>query len=197
MIRKSNGALWKLPLVAVLASLCLLGCRRDMQHQPKVEPLEASRFFADGRSARPIPPHTVARNELNDDDPAHTGMDNGKFIAAIPMQVDRQLLLRGQQRFGIYCSPCHGPLGDGNGMITRRGFKWPANFHSDRLRQAPPGYIFQVITNGYGAMPEYASQIEVPDRWAIIAYVRALQLSRNATLAEVPTSAQKGLETQP
>lgn len=162
-------------------------CRRDMQDQPKYLPLQASAFFVDGRASRPVPPNTIARGHLNDNDAFHTGADNGTFLNTIPLPITKPLLERGQQRYNIYCSPCHGELGDGNGMVARRGFKIPANFHNDRLRQAPPGYLFQVISNGYGAMPDYADQIpHVEDRWAIVAYIRALQLSRNATAADVP-----------
>jgi len=171
-------------LLSVLGAVC--ACRRDMQDQPKYTPLEASSFFADGRSARPIPGGTIPRGHLSDADSFHTGTVNGSFLETLPMRVDRTLLERGQQRYGIYCTPCHGPLGDGDGMVARRGFKIPANFHTDRLRQAPPGYLYQVIANGYGAMPDYADQIHVADRWAIVAYIRALQLSRDAKVADVP-----------
>jgi hypothetical protein len=158
-----------------------------MQDQPKYTPLEASSFFADGRSARPIPPNTISREQLNDTDSFHTGVANNTFLNTIPVAITRPLLERGQQRFNIYCSPCHGRLGDGNGMVARRGFKTPADFHTERLREAPPGYLFQVIGNGFGAMPDYASQIHRPeDRWAIVAYIRALQFSRNASVADVP-----------
>lgn len=122
---------------------------------------------------------------------------NGVFLDRIPVPVTREFLQRGQERFNIYCSPCHGLLGDGNGMIARRGFKIPPSFHTERMRQAPPGYVFQVITNGYGAMPDYADQIRLQDRWPIVAYIRALQLSRNATLAEVPEESRSQLKAQP
>jgi len=162
-------------------------CRRDMQDQPKYLPLQASSFFVDGRSARPIPANTIARGHLNDTDSFHTGADNGTFLNTIPLPITRAMLERGQQRYNIYCSPCHGEVGDGNGMIAKRGFKIPADLHSDRLRQAPPGYLFQVISDGYGAMPDYSNQIpHAEDRWDIVAYIRALQLSRNATAADVP-----------
>jgi mono/diheme cytochrome c family protein len=179
------------------SSMFASACRRDMQDQPKYTPLEASSFFVDGRSARPLPPNTIARGHLNDNDPFHTGADNGAFLNTIPMDITKPLLERGQQRYNIYCSPCHGELGYGDGMIARRGFKVPANFHNDRLRQAPPGYMFQVISNGYGAMPDYSNQIpHAEDRWAIVAYVRALQLSRNATAADVPPEEKPKLGLQ-
>jgi mono/diheme cytochrome c family protein len=174
-------------------------CRQDMQDQPKYKPLGANRFFADGRDSRPIPAGTIARDELNAADPQQTGESNGAFLASIPGPIDSNLLRRGRDRYEIYCSPCHGRTGDGNGMVAQRGVRAPANFHTDRLRSAPPGYIYQVITNGYGAMGDYADQVPVNDRWAIVAYLRALQLSRNANLNDVPTNerAQLANEAQP
>jgi mono/diheme cytochrome c family protein len=177
----------------LLAIALVSACRRDMQVQPKYIALEPSSFFVDNRSARPIPAHTIARGHLNDNDPFHTGAANGVYVATIPLPISRALLHRGQQRFAIFCTPCHGPLGDGDGMVARRGFKVPANLHTERLRHAPPGYLFQVISNGYGAMPDYANQIQVPDRWAIIAYIRALQLSQDADVADVPPQDRKKL----
>jgi hypothetical protein len=182
------------PILVLMVAL-VVGCRRDMQDQPHVKPLERSAFFVDERSARPIPADTIARGHLNDQDEVHTGVVDGKFLMSMPLSVDRALLARGQERYRIYCSMCHGLLGDGNGIVAKRGFKWPANLHSDRVRQAPPGYLFQVITYGYGAMPDYATQIKVQDRWAIIAYVRALELSRHATVADVP--GDRKLEERP
>ena len=179
----------------LLALGAVSGCRRDMQDQPKYTPLEESAFFADGRSARPLPAGTIARGHLNDTDAFHTGAENGVFLATIPAPITKSLLERGQERFNIYCSPCHGRLGDGDGMVARRGFKIPADFHTDRLRQAPPGYLFQVIENGYGAMPDYSDEINAADRWAIVAYIRALQLSRHATLADVPAQNRQQLGT--
>lgn len=182
----------------IAAALLVCGCRRDMQDQPKYKPLARSRFFTDERSARPIPPGTIARDELDDIDSVHTGWaSNGTFLEQIPVPVTRASLERGRERFNIYCSPCHGRLGDGNGMIAKRGFKWPANLHTDRLRAAPPGYVFQVISNGYGAMPDYGEQIDVQDRWAIVEYIHALQLARNASINDVPAGARAKLETQP
>jgi mono/diheme cytochrome c family protein len=159
-----------------------------MQDQPKYKPLGANAFFADGRDARPIPAGTIARDELNDTDSFHTGETNGAFLDTIPLKTDSNLLHRGQERFNIYCSPCHGRTGDGNGMVAQRGVKIPADLHTDRLREVPPGYIYQVIKNGYGAMGDYGDQIPVRDRWAIVAYVRALQLSRDASLKDVPAN---------
>lgn len=181
-----------LSVIAILPLLFLMAaCRQDMQDQPKYKPLGANRFFADGRDARPTPAGTIARDELNNTDAFHTGSANGEFLDTIPLKVDLQLLRRGQERFDIYCSPCHGRTGDGNGMVAQRGFKIPADLHTDRLRSVPPGYIYQVIKNGYGAMGDYGDQIPVNDRWAIVAYVKALQLSRDAPLNDVP-EAQRG-----
>lgn len=175
------------------ALLLVVGCRRDMQDQPKYKPLGENRFFADGRDSRPIPLNTIARDELSDDDPVHTGSNAGGFLQTIPLPVNAALLERGRDRFNIYCSPCHGQTGGGYGMVRQRGFWIPANLHTDRLRSVPPGYIYQVIKNGYGAMPDHGDQIPVNDRWAIVAYVRALQLSRNAKLSDVPASVREQL----
>ena len=169
-----------------LTILLLLSCRRDMQDQPKYKPLGENHFFPDGRNSRPLPVGVIARDELEADDPLHTGAANGKFLETIPLSTSMIVLERGRDRFDIYCSPCHGRTGDGNGMIHQRGFWIPPNLHTDRLRRVPPGYLYQVIANGYGAMPEYRDQIQVHDRWAIVAYLRALQLSRHATLGDVP-----------
>jgi mono/diheme cytochrome c family protein len=184
----------KASVVIIMAALCT-ACRQDMHDQPRYKPLAASTFFPDGRSARPIPAHTVARGELDDDDTAHSGWENGDFAATIPLPVTMSLLQRGQQRFDIFCSPCHGRLGDGHGMVAQRGFHFPADLASDRVRELPPGYIFQVISNGYGGMGDYGDQIpDVNDRWAIVAYLRALQLSRSAAIDEVPPAERAQLE---
>ena len=189
---------WTSRLIPISAMILLqAGCRQDMHDQPKYKPLAVSKFFADGRAARPIPENTVARGELNDYDSFHTGASNGDFMDTIPLQITEAVLRRGQERFDIFCSPCHGRLGDGNGMIAQRGFKAPANLQSDRVREASPGYIFQVISNGYGAMPDHRDQIPVEDRWAIVAYIRALELSRRSTLADVPTQFRAQLESHP
>jgi mono/diheme cytochrome c family protein len=181
-------------LLLALSLLMSLGCRQDMQDQPKYKPLGANRFFADGRDARPIPAGTIARDELNNADPAHTGEANGVFLDRIPIPVDEALLKRGQERFNIYCSPCHGPQGDGDGMVARRGVRIPANLHTARLRAVPPGYLYEVIKNGYGAMGDYGDQVPFRDRWAIVAYIRALQLSHNATINDVPADRRGELE---
>jgi mono/diheme cytochrome c family protein len=182
--------------VSICATILLAGCRQDMQNQPKYKPLAASSFFADGRAARPEPRYTVARDDLDDYDSFHTGADAHGFLDSIPATVDAALLHRGQERFDIYCSPCHGRLGNGDGMVARRGFRAPADLGSDRVRNAPPGYIFQVIRNGYGAMGDYRDQVSAADAWAIVAYIRALELSRKAPLADVPPDQQSSLEAQ-
>lgn len=182
--------------MAAVTLLLAGACRRDMQDQPKYKPLGASRFFADGRDARPTPAGTIARDELDYDDAFHTGQQNGAFLDVIPVPVDGKLLRRGRDRYDIYCSPCHGRTGDGNGMVAQRGVKIPADLHTDRLRSVPPGYIYQVIKNGYGAMGDYGDQVPVDDRWAVVAYVKALQLSRDATVNDVPADERGQLSNQ-
>jgi mono/diheme cytochrome c family protein len=157
-----------------------------MHDQPKYIPLRESAFFADSRSARPLVEGTVARGQLRDDDLLYTGKVNGQDATVFPAPVTAATMARGRERFDVYCSPCHGRTGQGDGMVVLRGYRRPPSFHQDRLRSAPIGHFFDVITNGFGAMPDYASQVRTEDRWAIIAYVRALQLSEHATLADVP-----------
>jgi mono/diheme cytochrome c family protein len=170
------------------------GCRQDMHDQPKYVPLRQSAFFGDERSARPLVAGTVARGMLHADALLATGKVNGQDATVFPFVVDERVMARGQERFNIYCSPCHGRTGMGDGMIVRRGFRRPPTFHQDRLRNAPVGQIFDVITNGFGAMPDYATQIPPADRWSIVAYVRALQLSEHAALADVPADKRSELE---
>jgi mono/diheme cytochrome c family protein len=179
-------------IVALVASAA--ACRQDMHDQPKYNPLRGSTFFGDARSSRPLVAGTVARGQLRDDLLLQTGKMNGADATVFPFAVDDQVMARGQERFNIYCSPCHGTTGEGDGMIVRRGFRRPQTFHQDRLRTAPVGQIFDVITNGFGAMPDYASQIPAADRWAIIAYVRALQLSAHATVDDVPAARRGELD---
>jgi len=173
-------------LLAVAGLLLIVGCRSDMQQQPYQRPLVESNFYPDHRSERPIIPGTVARGHLDADTYFYTGKIGSNDGDYLPFPVTQQLLARGQQRFNIYCSPCHGEAGDGNGMVVQRGFKHPPSYHIDRLRRAPIGYFFDIMTNGYGAMPDYAEQVEPADRWAIAAYIRVLQLSQHATDADVP-----------
>ena len=178
-----------LPLVMLL----LCACRQDMHDQPRYEPLERGAFFADQRASRPPVEGTVARGQLNLDEHLSTGRINGALATTFPMPVTKEALLRGQERYNIFCSPCHSRVGDGKGMIVQRGFREPQSFHIQRLREAPPGYFFDVITNGFGAMYSYASRVPVADRWAIAAYIRALQLSQNATLDDVPVDQRRML----
>jgi mono/diheme cytochrome c family protein len=179
-------------------ALLLVACRQQMFQQPSYRPYQPSSFFADGTSARPVPADTVARGQLRDDPLLFTGKDaSGQDATEFPFPITREVLTRGQQRFNVYCTPCHGFAGDGDGMVVRRGFTTPPTYHSDRLRQAPVGYFFRVISNGFGSMPSYATQVAASDRWAIIAYIRALQLSQAAPLVDVPPDARARLEAQP
>jgi len=173
---------------AALGGVVLLsvGCRYDMQDQPKYIPLRESNFFGDKRSERPIPAGTVARGHLNDDTYLYTGKVNGNDGAVFPFPITAADLKRGQQRYNIYCVPCHSPLGNGRGMIVRRGYQAPPSYTEAKQLQEPVGHYFDVMTNGFGAMPDYAVQVSVEDRWRIAAYIRALQLSQHASLAEVP-----------
>jgi mono/diheme cytochrome c family protein len=165
-----------------------------MQDQPKYKPQRPSDFFADGRSGRPELEGTIARGQLNEDTAFYNGQDAaGKDIDSFPITVDKAVIERGHQRYDIYCAPCHGRLGNGMGMVVQRGFKQPPSYHIDRLRNAPVGHFYDVITNGYGAMLNYAEQIQVRDRWAIIAYIRALQYSQNANVNDLPTEARAQL----
>jgi hypothetical protein len=161
-------------------------CRQDMHDQPKYIPLRESTFFGDARSARPLPEGTVARGQLHDDLFLESGKIGKDDATMFPFPVDEQLMARGRERFDIFCSPCHGRTGNGDGMIVRRGYRRPPTYHDDRLRNAPVGHFVDVMANGFGAMPDYAEQVEARDRWAIAAYIRALQLSQHGRVADVP-----------
>lgn len=185
--------------VAALALVALAGagCRQGMYNQPKQKALSKSDFFADGLASRVPPAGTVARGWLREDRALNTGLGpDGKFVSELPAAVtfDRALLERGRQRFDVFCSPCHGRQGNGLGMIVQRGFKQPTSFHVDRLRAQPIGYFFDVMTNGFGQMSSYASQVPVRDRWAIAAWVRALQFSRNAPVGALSAADRAALE---
>ncbi|AXC10994.1 Molybdenum transport protein, putative [Acidisarcina polymorpha] len=166
------------------------GCRQDMHNQPKFVPQRGTSFFADGRSARPQVDHTVARNEVDVDDYFHTGLLNGKEQDAMPFPVSAQVLARGQERYNIYCTPCHSRVGNGAGMIVQRGYKPAGNFHDAKRLAEPLSHYFYVMTNGYGAMPDYSAQMAPEDRWAVAAYIRALQLSQSASQRDVPSGTQ-------
>lgn len=204
------------------ACLALAGCRMDMQDQPRYKPLQPSRLFADGRSARPLPEGTIARGHLQADRLFYTGRtappaqpaqpvpavvrqntsgpafsyDPG-LATEFPMKITAEVLISGRRQFERFCIPCHGYLGNGRGMIVQRGFSPPPSFHIERLRAAPPGHFFDVITNGYGAMFSYASRVKPDQRWAIIAYIRALQLSQGAEAADVPPERLAELQKLP
>jgi mono/diheme cytochrome c family protein len=167
-----------------------------MHDNPRYEPLEASSFFADRRSAREPVAGTVARGELREDEHFYTGKVGGRLAATFPFAVTRERLERGRQRYDIYCAPCHDRLGTGLGMVVRRGFRRPPSMHDERLRLAPPGHFFDVMTNGFGAMASYASEVPVEDRWAIAAYLRALQFSQRAPISAVPVSVRPQLEEE-
>lgn len=217
---RKRQSLYALGAPAVLA--LIVGCDRlDMYDQPRYKPLAASNFFADGLSARPRVDGTVARGELRDDEPFYTGRTGRLPVSQVPQAAYRALqenqlrpidhppdeaesvelrlalLRRGHERFDIYCSVCHSRTGDGNGMIVRRGFPKPPSLHIERLRNAPAGHFFDVMTNGLGAMPRYSGRIDVGDRWAIVAYVRALQLSQNAQIGDVPDEQRQVLSQEP
>ena len=179
----------QITFVAALALTAIVsaGCRQDMHDAPRFDPLESAEMFGNGSSARPIVAGTVARGQLNDDAFLHTGKGpDGLPVAAFPFAITHEDLDRGQERFNVYCAPCHGRTGVGNGMVVQRGYRQAQSIHIDRLRFAPEGYFFDVITNGFGVMPDYRAQITVEDRWRIIAYVRALQLSRQGATGDMP-----------
>lgn len=181
--------------VALFFCLALTAsCRLDMREQPRVDPLEQSNFFADKASARPRVPDTVARGQLDLDEQLYTGRINGEFAPTFPFSVTQTTLERGQARYAIFCAPCHGLAGDGKGVVTQYGMTEPPSFHDPDLRDQTPGYFFDIITTGTRIMPSYAARIPPEDRWAIIAYIRALQLSQNATTTQVPTEELPKLE---
>jgi mono/diheme cytochrome c family protein len=185
----------RLRAAAVLAMSVALGaCRQDMHDAPRYEALEASPFFGNGSSARNLVANTVPRGYLREDELLYTGKVSGQFVNTFPMAVTADVMARGQERFNVFCAPCHGRTGVGNGMIVQRGFRQPPSYGEQRLRDAPAGYFFDVMTNGFGAMQDYAAQVPVADRWAIVAYIRALQLSMNATVADVPADRRADLD---
>jgi mono/diheme cytochrome c family protein len=165
-----------------------------MHDAPRYEPLEASAFFASGGSARAPVANTVPRGFLREDELLNTGKVGGQLANVFPMAVTAEVMARGQERYNVFCSPCHGRTGSGNGMIVQRGFRPPPSYHEARLREAPAGYFFDVMTNGFGAMQDYSAQVPVADRWAIAAYIRALQLSQAATVTDVPADRRSDLD---
>lgn len=182
-----------------LISLCslsiLCACRPDMNNQPKAKPLSQSDFFSDGANARQPPAHTVGYKQAPDNAAFTTGLTNGIYVTELPVELRPELLQRGRERFDAMCAECHDRTGSGNGMIVQRGFPQPPSFHGDRLRNAPIGHFYDVITNGYGVMPSYASRVEPNERWAIAAYLRALQLSHHAVASDVDPGERAQLES--
>jgi mono/diheme cytochrome c family protein len=191
--RLEVGSFAKHTVVIALACFAV-ACRQDMHDAPRYEPLEASAFFGNGGSARPLVANTVPRGYLREDELLYTGKVSGQFANMFPMAVTADVMARGQERYDVFCAPCHGRTGVGNGMIVQRGFRQPPSYGEQRLREAPAGYYFDVMTNGFGAMQDYAAQVPVADRWAIVAYIRALQLSMNATVADVPADRRSDLD---
>lgn len=181
------------PQALLFLAVFLTACRQDMQDQPRYKPLQRSAFFPDGRSARPLIAGTIARGHLTTNAALYAGKRNGEYIADAPLPVNAELLARGHDRYDIYCSPCHSRAGDGRGMAALRGVKYPPSFHSERLRTVPDGYLYEVITNGYGAMPDYSYQLDVHDRWAVTEYVRVLQFSQNANISELDEADRQAL----
>ena len=184
-------------LLAGSLLLPLLACRDDMHNQPRYKPLAASEFFSDRRSARPEVEGTIARGQLRIDEARYTGKLSGEDITEFPIPITKADIERGQARFNVYCTPCHGRLGDGNGMVVMRGFRQPPSYYSQRLMDAPVGHFYDVISNGFGAMASYASRVTTDDRWRVIAYIRALQLSESATLNDVPADQRQNLPAEP
>ena len=181
-------------LLLALAILGLASCRTDMNNQPRTKPLSQSDFFSNDTSARPLPPHVVPYRDARQDVAFYTGMDNGVYITRLPMKLTPELLARGRERFDAICAECHDRTGSGNGMVVQRGFPQPPSYHAPRLRDAPIGHFYDVITNGYGVMYSYATRVEPEDRWAIAAYIRALQLSHHATVSDVPPDERATME---
>lgn len=179
---------------ALALVLCCAGCHRDMRDQPRYEALEASSFFANGMASRPLVEGTIARGHLNEDEVFYTGKKDGQLVLEVPLEINRELLERGEQRFNIYCSVCHDRTGGGDGMIVQRGFRKPPSLHLERLRNAPAGHFYDVMTHGFGAMPSFRIQVPPQDRWAIAAYIRVLQMSQQASLDDVPPEERAKLE---
>lgn len=182
--------------VALVLALATTACRQDMHDQPRYKPLAESNFFSDHRSERPQVEGTVARGHLRVDQARYSGKFGDADVDAFPFPITRDDLVRGQQRFNIYCSPCHSRVGDGNGLVVQRGFRQPPSYYIDRLKQAPVGHFFDVITNGFGAMASYATRVTPDDRWRIIAYIRALQLSESASVNDVPPDQRQSLAAE-
>jgi mono/diheme cytochrome c family protein len=178
-------------------TLIFSACRPDMSNQPKAKPLSRSDFFPNGTNARQPPLHAVGWKNGRQNDGFFTGLTNGTYVTRLPVKVTPELLNRGRERFEAMCAECHDRTGSGNGMVVQRGFPQPPSFHVNRLRNAPIGHFYDVITNGYGVMYSYAARVEPEDRWAIAAYIRALQLSHNAKASDLTPAERTKLETAP
>ena len=181
-------------VISILCLVIMASCRQDMHDQPRVEPFEESDFFGDRRSARPALEGTIPRGHLRLDEHLYTGKINGELATTVPFPVTLDVLRRGQERYDIYCAPCHSKVGNGLGMIVQRGMKQPESFHSQRLLEVEIGHFFDVTTNGFGNMYSYEERVEPRDPWAIAAYIRALQLSQGANLSELPESDQRRIQ---
>lgn len=198
--RRSSRVPARLLRVGALAVLAFgaAACRQDMHDQPKLKPYRSSQFFANGSGMRPLPANTVAKGSLREDTHFFTGrLADGSMATELPMPMTKKLLKRGQDRFTIYCTPCHGQVGDGRGMVVRRGYKQPTSYHDERLRQVPIGYFFDVMTNGFAVMPSYAAQLPPEDRWAIAAYIRALQYSQHVDVTSLTAEQRAALDAPP
>ena len=193
-LRPARGASLRTLGLALLLAASASACRQDMHDAPKYEPLEHSVFFKDGRASRQLEPGTIARGHLKEDTLLYTGRDGDALSETFPFPVTEGVLARGRERFNIYCSPCHARTGEGTGMIVQRGYKKPPSFHEERLRGMAPGYFFTAMTNGFGVMPSYALQVKPEDRWAITAYIKALQLSSQVNVSELTPEERNRLE---
>jgi mono/diheme cytochrome c family protein len=191
---RSAGAPGGRALPMLVIALLLAACRPDMMNQPKAKPLSESDFFSNQANARPVPPHTVERGDARENAAFYTGLTNGTYVTQLPVKLTPELLARGRERFDAMCAECHDRTGSGSGMVVQRGFPQPPSYHVPRLRNAPIGHFFDVITNGYGVMYSYATRVEPEDRWAIAAYIRALQLSHNIKASELTLDEQQKLE---
>jgi hypothetical protein len=191
-----DKSIFALRLALAGGVLLVAGCRQDMHNQPKYVPYRSSEFFRDGLSERQPVVGTVARGDLHADQYFFTGKNGTKEGDQFPFPITLQVMERGRERYDIYCSPCHSRVGDGNGMIVKRGYRQAANFHLPRYLAEPVGHYYDVISHGWGAMPDYAAQIEPADRWAIAAYIRALQYSRSGSMADVPADQRGQLKDQ-
>jgi hypothetical protein len=180
--------------ILCFAALAFAGCRLEMHDQPKLDPYQASEFFDNGAASRALLAGTIARGTFHTNEVFYLGMRGTNLVEELPTTLTRELLDRGHERFDIYCSVCHGADGQGNGMIVQRGFPPPPSFHTPRLREAPVGHFYRVITDGYGIMFPYAARVPPSDRWAIVAYIRALQLSEATEISDLPPEARAQLE---